>query len=230
MKNFVWNSPNWWARIFRPNCRPPLDLIVESIQAHDAIVVFHACRPVDLGTYYRDGLLPSNTDQLNLLAQRIFSSVGCPTLDANTMAEVAASLGRSGDGEIHLGIDDRSLTEETGHYLIYGSEHLLNTAACLTSKLGFDFKNYLKSHGTPTLFTVTLPINLIPFEQIDFLAVHLQNKLLHEFDPDEDPPLTDFSFKLREMIPSTCIVGHRHPESIPDQHQHRQPYRFKDHQ
>ncbi len=86
--------------------------------------------------------------------------------------------GRSDCESLHVSRSDAvpvlDAREISGHYLIYGSEHICGIAASMVRQVGLDCRQSLKRFGTPTVFRVALPREIIPKSQLRELAGHLR--------------------------------------------------------
>lgn len=112
--------------------------------------------------------------------------------------------------KLFLVMDDRSLVNSGGHYLLYGSEWILGV-------LGLQAHEALRRRGIPTVLRVNLPLHTVT----SYEREHLARTMLQEWTrikvnrPNWTPEL-DFTFCLREDVPGENIVDHFHPELIPD--------------
>jgi hypothetical protein len=178
------------------------------------VCAFHACRPISVESYYRDGLRISNSKELDLLAKRLFFGP-TPNVEAEQLfSEAVEQLGKRDDGKLYLSLDGRSLVRRSGHYLIYGSERLL----CLAAHLGTDaerFRDVLRNSGVPTLFRVRLWWSDIEECDIVALAQRIAQNMRYVKSRDE-PPVFMFSVTLQHSIKADAVLDHSFPREIAD--------------
>jgi hypothetical protein len=198
------------------------------LETYTSFIVFHGCRPTDVSSYYASGLQPSNLGNLDEVARSIFLSPHVPTVTEHALTRAIASISRNDHGKLCVVLDERDLIRYSGHYMIYGSEHLCGIGASLLRESGFDYRQILKRCGKPTVFRCRLPRVSIPQSQIENLARYLNEVTWEDDRRRPSPPLLDCSFILRDPIPAEHVLGHVHPEVIPEPHFYYLPYRYKD--
>ena len=130
------------------------------------IKAFHGCRPVSLKPYYTDGLLGQNKNKIEKIFYEIFSEFDSTELKEYIERHNSKSLNE--EGKIFFVCNDKDLIEDSGHYLIQGSEHLQALATLLNkgNGLGCDYKLRLREFGIPTVIEVDIPTSIIPESQI----------------------------------------------------------------
>ncbi|MBF0261120.1 MAG: hypothetical protein HQL97_04655 [Magnetococcales bacterium] len=172
--------------------------------------IYHGCRTEDAGIYFRNGLLPH--DQA-ILEQRLEAILARhPELEvfrANFEQRIN-NIGEIDKGCLYGVIDDTCLLERAAHYLIYGSEWLC-------AVLREDGRHVLKEIGAPTLLEVDLPLYLASKSDRRELACALFTEWTRQVcnKPTQHHQI-DFTFAIHSSIPSSCIVGHRHPKTLID--------------
>jgi len=227
VKDFAWDSPDWWTWFIAHRRRPSIATLRRHLDTYSGFIVYHGCRPCDISSYYSSGLRPSDLDRLDEIARRIFVSPKPPSVTEQELTAAISSLSRLDHGKLHVMLDQRYLVRNTGHYMIYGSEHLCGIGAFLMREHGFDYRQVLKRFGTPTVFRLRLPHELDPERQIDDLARHLHEVTWEERRGRLSPPLCSWAFTLSAAIPPECILEHSHPEVIPDPLLGQIPYRHQ---
>ncbi len=228
MKDFVWNSPDWWAWFTAHRRRPSINALLKLIISHDAFIVFHGCRPRDVASYYSDGLRSSDLDELNRIAREVFLSPHVPPITEQALTAAITSISRLDHGKLYVVVDDRELIRYCGHYMIYGSEHLCGIGASLTREHGFDYRQVLKCYGIPTVVRIRLPLSHIPPNQLRDLARYLHEATWEDDRHRTEPSLFNWAFILHQPIPPEQIIGHVHPEVIPDPLHQNLPYRYRE--
>lgn len=175
---------------------------------------FHGCRPVDMGSYLRDGLVGLNKDHIQHVFRQMFSDWPAAQLD-QAIAQFEPSR-PSEAGKVWLLGCDKELVEHCGHYLIQGSEYLMALAGALG---GFSLQRRLRDVGVPTIIEVDLPVSLVSGEQSmeiarSILSAWGQNVARRPLGLGNHPPC----FVVRQTIPPAHIRAHHHPARIADPH------------
>jgi hypothetical protein len=213
-QDICWDDSDW-LRKTREALLSEVEYVVKNLA--DALTLatvctYHGCRTEDVGLYHRSGIRRNDPAVLADEVRRIVS-------EEDRLAHLRPAIEQrlrdfdSTDrdiGRLYLVMDDRALTNKGGHYLLYGSEWI----QCV---LGFEAHEALRQRGVPTILSVKLPLSIVASHERE----HLAQKLLQEWTrikvnkPDWVPEL-DFTFCLREDIPSAMIFNHFHPEFIRD--------------
>lgn len=204
--------------------RPSTTSILRRLERHDFFTAFHGARPLDVNSYYENGITIADISELNQQARKFLISDQYPQITTAILERAIAGASSIHDKTLFLIIDER---EASGHYMIYGSEHICGIAAAMHRETGLDCRQILKTFGKPTQFRVTLPRKMIPDDQLHKLADHI-NGFYWDERRRTDPPRIDWSWILAQSIPGKYIFDHVHPESIPDPLLHYYPYRYRD--
>lgn len=190
---------------------------------YKGVIAYHACRPEDVTAYYRDGLRPSSSLQIDAKAKQIFCKIDGITAEA--IDSITAKLGRRDDGRVYAAIDDRHLVAYATHYLIYGSERLQCVAAGLSETCG-DAMHYLKRYGKPTVFRVALPWEIITENDFNALARSISSNMATA-RRGRAVEASWFSFEFSRPLPGAYVLSHEHPEVLADVHDGMKPYRYE---
>ena len=166
-----------------------------NFQTHTHIRGYHACRPVDVAKYYREGVVPFDEDTMLQTAKEVFS------VSLDEVSNVRRLPYRS---TVYFCLFKEELLQDSGHYLCYGSEYLAGVAAHLDSNIVGAYHNILLRTGIPTILICDVPIEFIPESQIE--------DLYSNYSPGD----SDWCFCLHQPLPPDCIVGHEHPRRIFD--------------
>lgn len=215
---FNWKDPTTWERLLAVGVdehSSDEDILIAFGESYGAVIAYHGCRPLDPGRYYKLGLELANHAALNDDARSIFLSGDFPELDGSAIDKAIATLATSNQQRASVILDDRVLLDGAGHYLIYGSEHLCGIAASLSGPTSRDYRQALKGFGTPTMFTVRVPIGRAWKSGLTDIPYPLRHGLEAVRAGDAPDPL-DFTLTLHHPLPPECIVGHVHPKSIAD--------------
>jgi hypothetical protein len=185
---------------------------------YHSIKAYHGCSPTDISSYYKKGLLTLNVNNHRQAIRKHFSSGKYPEISKEIVEQAIKQTDiETRDGWVYLALDDRMLIKYCGHYLLYGSEYAIAIAAELSRIIGYDYRWTLKGIGKPTIFICHIPLEMISANTMNELAgcllVGVFNKILFK---KENPELIDFSFMLKNSLPSNCIVDHYHPKNITD--------------
>jgi hypothetical protein len=230
--HFAWRNQEWWDWFCGHRRRPTVNALVRYLHRFRGFVVFHGCRPTEIELYHGNGLRPSDLQQLNEVARRLFLKGQFPEIDetgfewAVELASKSASSAND-EGKIFLAIDDENLIQHCGHYLIYGSEYICGIAAKLCRKYGGDYRQILKRFGIPTVFGVSLPIDDVGDQGVQSLARHL-SRIIWESRAQPTPPMFDWTFTIKRALHPDEMLGHYHPVQIPDPLLGYTPYRYSE--
>lgn len=204
-----------------------IDAIVPLLYSRFSHVrLFHGCRPVDVKVYYRDGLRrhgPAILDQ----ARRIFRAQGIPGPSIETaIADTALHIDQ---GRVFLALDDRSLINHAGHYMIYGSEAVMAVGATLVRQGYPGAQAALMQVGRPTLLTCELPLSSLSDHSVRQLAESIYDE--HRLARGRQRSVArrrDHTVVVHADIPGTAVRSHRTPPAIPDWHRGGISYRYKE--
>jgi hypothetical protein len=226
-KDFVWNSPEWWSWFTSRKRCPAIETLKRHLKSYSSFIVFHACRPLDVSSFYSSGLQISDLDELNEVARSIYLAPGGPHVTESSFDAVLESIDRSDHGKVYVCLDDRELIEYCGTYLIYGSEHISGIGARLHAKHGYPYQQLLKRVGKPTIIRLRLSSDSVSGDKFEELAEHL-NCSWEEYHKMPSPPIDSFSFMLRNPIASENVLSHIHPAEIPDPLFQNRVYKYRD--
>lgn len=207
-KVFIWENIIDWAKIISTS-RDIWDYYTH-------IRMYHACKPININSYYESDIKVLNLESLKKTAINYFISDKPSTLLLKDIDEAFDYVGSDlRKGRVYSALDKRDLIEYCGHYLIYGSEFLQGVAIYLRSKYNKDYLNILKNIGTPTIFSCDIPINIIDDSYLQELNECIKKSLLIN-NTHIEAPHKDFAIPLYNDIDSSYIAGHFHPTSIKD--------------
>lgn len=179
---------------------------------------YHACCPMDLDSYRRHGLIPLDVETAHAFARELFCNEAKAPKTAVDEAIVAMDSSLRSK-RVWLGLDDRTLIEDCGHYLLYGSEYLLAIAAELTHRTRntIDYRQFLRLRGKPTIVACNVPFVMMRYEMVQELAGVLLARLFGMvLEPDLGDEPIDFGFEVCQPLPPNNIVGFSHPRNIRD--------------
>lgn len=201
---FIWDEINTWKKVLKNST-------IKREFTH--IRGYHACRPTDLYSYYKNGLRILNLEVLKPIANNIFCSQ-FPDLTPQDIAEGFEYVnGETRQGFLYFALDKQELLSFSGHYLIYGSEFLHGVAVYLRGKRGYNCSAVLKNIGIPTIFECNIPIEYLSQSTIDDLDSILQKCIKSNHRASSK---IDFSLIVSKSINPDLIVNHSHPKRIPD--------------
>lgn len=215
---FSWKNPTTWQ---------PLTHLSKSILSqasnlppiltknYDGVLAYHACRPTDVKAYYRDGLRVANHEILNEIARNIFRTNEFPEITDQLFQDAVAKASDIDNLRSYLSLDDQDFLTDSGHYLIYGSEHICGIAANLMQSSAPDYRQVLKRFGQPTVFKLFLRFELIEERDLNELCIVLSKNTEIAKRGKTLPPI-DFTFSIKQNLPAESIIGHYHPNKIED--------------
>jgi hypothetical protein len=179
--------------------------------SYAGVVCYHGCRPTDVRTYYRNGLVRADVNAMQSAARELFSPNRLPGITEGALSAAFEKVGRRDSGRIYVSLDRRNMIRVCSHYMRYGSEHLLCIGAVLSERTGIDHLAVLRSVGTPTLFRVRVDWPRLRVSDIDAIA-RLISANRSAMGRLEELPEVDFSAVLLEDLPAASVLGHEHPE------------------
>jgi hypothetical protein len=197
----------------------------------NCVRMFHCCRPWHIEPYYSQGIRVLRADEANKQFKDICRESG--KLSSISENDINAAIDSMSDsygrfGQVYFGLDDRFLIEHCGHYLIYGSEYLQSLCSFLRGRISYDLSSQLRQVGIPTVFQVDISVSQFESEELSALADEALPAWAYCIAHDKrEPGLLDFAIMLDDILPPANIVGHYHPEEIPDPFQGRSVYRYK---
>jgi len=194
-----------------------LKTILSDILAVCQVRTYHACKPKELGSYLRRGLVTLNPEVAAKELRRLMGRHAglMPLLTQGSLDKALSRIAAERrEGSVWLGLDNRGLITDSGHYLIYGSEYV---AGVLAEVGGQEYVGILKQEGIPTVFIVDLPLRLVSASDLTALAELLLAEWAQGIARGSlASPLSGFSFELKVNLPARHIVGHYHPRRIKD--------------
>jgi hypothetical protein len=188
------------------------------VEKFDFIRAFHGCCPLDIDSYYKQGIRVLDTSEYNHIAKDHFLSGKFPELsESNLVAAIAEMSSNNRGGRVFFEANANMHLKDCGHYMLYGSEYLVGIAAKLSNRTRLDYRKTLLGRGTPTVFTCDVPFDLIDFNIKLELAGNLVEVLFEKLlDPNFKHPQRGFGFSIKKDLPPQYIVGHVHPINIHD--------------
>lgn len=199
------------------------DLLVERLhEVFHSIRAFHACSPVDLSSYFAEGLKPLSVASTNEKIREFYLDGRFPELTAADVDTAIADIGpKLRDGYLWFGLDDRFLVRYCGHYLLYGSEYVMAVAASLSRVRGRNYQRCLHGRGIPTVFACDIPLSSCSTGTVrEFCQSIIGGIVSHRRRKHPPAIVRDHGFSLRVQLPPSNIRGHYHPkpEQIIDWH------------
>jgi hypothetical protein len=173
---------------------------------------YHASRPIDLGTYFEQGLRPCDLNQTVESFYEILKAVNYTgKIDVQETFELFQ--GKS-DRFIYVILDKYDFIDQAPHYWIYGSEFML----CLAQNTAYHLKDHLKTVGIPTIFVCELPFDLIDADELIGLYDRIKDTS-GTFNQMLNDVFSNYTIIVDNHIPANFIAGHEHPtERVQDFH------------
>ena len=194
--------------------------------------MFHCCRPLQVEPYYTQGIrVLMSSEAEKQFKDRFLNNPKFPRISESHIDAATDSMADSYTrfGQVYFGLDDRFLIQHCGHYLIYGSEYIQSLANFVGRKLGYDLKSQVRQAGKPTVFEVNIPVCQFEIEELGALAEEALPAWAHCMAHSEKQPgQIDFAITMDQTLPAKNIVGHYHPEEVPDPFRGRSIYRCKE--
>ncbi len=222
VREICWDDHDWLAVLGR--CvKGSVECLTDSLA--DALLgsvvrTYHGCRTDDAGSYFRDGLLVHNRDQLKARAAAIIDAHPELHYMKDRLDRAIAELGNEIDhGKAYVVVSDEALLDDSAHYLIHGSEWIM-------SLFHEDGRSILRSIGAPTLIEIDLPLAVThSSDRRAFAEDMLQEWTRLACNGQEWIAPINHTFFLVRDVPPECVVGHTHPAEITNPHDQMRPYR-----
>ncbi len=197
-----------------------LDLMYSRLYRRFAKVrAYHGCAPANPETYYSKGILPLDIDAIHADVRQEFLNGSYPELSSE-IVEKAIEIERpfASSDSVYLSLDSRTLIEDCGHYIRYGSEHRVGIAANLMRLTGArDYRLAFRDKGTPTIFVCDIPAAVIEEDakrellaMVIVTAIECGSGGRYENDP------VDFAIELHQPVKKEWITRHFHPTDVKD--------------
>jgi hypothetical protein len=169
------------------------------------VAAYHACRPSDIASYLRSGLVPADTEKLIAEAKILFEDPDAVNRAIEDIGETYLDHGR---GKIGFFIS-RTGALESGysHYLRYGSELF----KAIARRLGDLAEKKITSRGTPILFRCALPVawldDFTTFPMMESYALKPLFQLLVRIrKPEHSDDAIIGAFLLTRSVPCEYIL------------------------
>lgn len=207
-----------------PVDEPEVALAEAFLNHYSHFRAFHACRPIDIGSYFRLGLLGQDPNVIVSDFRRIYSDIDSGLL-ARAIREMS-DRGVSEEGKIYFLCDHQDLVEECGHYLIQGSEYLMSLAARLCEYCGSaeDYRLRLRRVGIPTVFNVRIPVHYIPRPQLLEIMKVIISEWAYWRLSRANGGGSGLAVILHRPLEPEYISAHFHSAQIPDPHSLHRPF------
>ncbi len=197
-------------------CRDRLVRAVEREWAHSVthVMAYHACRTGDVSAYYRCGIRPLRPEATQRAFRAQFGRPPYAVPDETLDAAIAAVSTDTRDGRVHLGLDDRDLVEDCGHYLIYGGEYLHALVVHIAGREE-ELRAELRNSGRATVLRCCLPARWIRHRE-DLVSSMIADHAYALVHGPRSPHWLDHTVTLKHSIGPQWIKSHRHPVRIRD--------------
>ena len=187
-------------------------------KTYDYILTFHASRPISKKDYLDKGIQIVPPKILNEKFIELFFNDRFPEITEENIknAIIGASEYHFSNG-LYVTLDDREFINFSGHYLIYGSEYLTSLAVHLNTNKNYDYRQYLRTIGKPTIFIIKLPIEMVDDDDLRCLySIAIRSWIFNYANNRKRNFSVDFSFFINESIPPEYIIGFKYPKKIRD--------------
>ena len=193
-------------------------ILADRMRGHyEFIRAFHACRSDSIEPYKQHGLTPCVPAALDKCAMEIFQNKEGVAAAIQDLAlnDLEYSYRDFNNGKVWFCLEKEELTENCGHYLLYGSEYLL----AIANRIGES--EALRKRGRATLIECNVPIDDLAEDDTKELAADMLVKILETYCtrrcPDE---LTGFGFYIECKLEPNNIVQFHFPTAIPNPHRY----------
>lgn len=195
------------------------ELLAQRLADHyHALRAFHGTRPLDIDTFYKDGMHPLDPERFEQRAREIFLDGSFPELTRDSIEVGIEKVGRKyREGRLYFEANEAHLVEYCAHYMLYGSEYLCAIAANLPGQR--DYRQHLKKFGTPTILTCNVPLSLLDYDLLrEFAGVALETMFSTLLDStyQHGAKWRGAGLYIWKPLPPEFIIGHRIPSVLRD--------------
>lgn len=170
------------------------------------IQVFHACKPIDVSSYYEKGLQLSKSDLIDRQAVEIFFGSNPTDDQLLALKDAKAKIGNRDDEKLWVSIDHRALARHSRHFLSYGSERLYSLSTNMVGDTSRHTQE-LKRIGSPTFFRARTCWHCLTDAKVERLADRVAQNLKCVCATGE-VPATMFDMVLHQAISPEDILEH----------------------
>lgn len=221
-RDLCWDDTDW-LKVLGLCLKRPIESVKEDLAdavLNGVIRTYHGCRSEDAGSYFREGLLVHRKETLKARALAIIDAH--PELDylRSRLNKIAAETDSPiDDGRCYVVVSDKGLLDHAAHYLIHGSEWIM----ALFDEHG---RRFLRGIGAPTLLEIDLPFTATnSSDRSGFAEDMLMEWARLACNGEEWIAPINITFTLSQDVPAACIVGHSHPSTLRNPHDHERLYR-----
>lgn len=182
------------------------------IQKYRYAIFYHACKPINIEDYLKNGVRGQNID---LLKKQMIELLGV------TEEEIDVELEKIGYRENEKGVlwlvnDDERMIKINSHYLLYGSELRFGIAKKIGKKKRkeTEYKQILLNSGTPTIFKVRVELSKV-VDSVDGLSKRFLGCWANRKKNIKDSYFEGIHcLSLTEDLLPENILSFNHPENI----------------
>ena len=194
-------------------------LLAKRLQTdYSHILVFHACRPDSVTSYYGDGFRLPDARTVKELVMTRLRAADSFRVSSEMVDQIIANIRKEKrEGHLSFALDDRVLLTRSCDYLRHGSEFMRAIAAELGRQTGENCQLMLRDTGMPTIFICNLPFSFADPAVVETLSCGLVACLFRQLvDPEGEPGVFDLTFTISSPLPPELIRTHYHPKEILD--------------
>lgn len=178
------------------------------------VMAYHACRTVDVSKYYRRGIRPLDVAMARQAFRDRFSAPPHSVPPAQLDVAIASVPMETIERRVHLGLDDRDLADDCGHYLVYGGEYFHALVVGIPGR-GEEFRAELRKSGRATVLQCCLPARWIRHRR-QLVSSMIADHAYAVVHGHRSPHWLDHTVTLKHGVRPRWIVSHRHPRRIRD--------------
>jgi hypothetical protein len=197
------------------------ELFARMQKHYDRLQAFHSSSPVDIESFYSNGLKRLNVETEAQLAKEVISKNFGDISNEDFIKAIGHTKHEARENRVFFEANEKLLIEHCGHYLLYGSEYRVAIAASLgdIKKTGIDYRQAFKGAGKPTVFICNVPFKYIPTEMLCELSgsiIEVIFKMLQDKKFMHPAAGHSFGFYIDRDLEPEYIVGHYHPSNVRD--------------
>ena len=194
-----------------------IDAVASAFESSfDWFLAYHCCRPVDIGSYYRSGLVV--LDKRQAIAQFLnwlTTDMGIENVTAALADQAFDDMEQYSamrQGYTYYVFDHRYMSENCRHYFEHGGEYIQGIARAIDAVAGTATFDLLHERGRPTILLLKMPVSKLTFDQkLDLSRKIIGTWAYNMAHGTSSSVMIDSGIPESEDIPPDSILTHFAP-------------------
>jgi hypothetical protein len=215
-KYYLPEDLNWLAREIGSNHIEARKKLIEAFAGNfNYVRMYHACCPLSVNSYYKNGFKLLNMKEQESHIRGIFKDLESEYID-NAIKAARSYIMKdyiNRRKRICFSLDREFVDAKYGEFMLGGSEYLRGIAAHLENDQ-MDKWEMILCGRVPTVFVVDVPVGLIEDEYLFSIIGNIACKWVTVALYDKTYEASEITVCLGEKIPAKYISSHYHLEKI----------------